>query len=117
MEKYDFDFMYEEPAEEKPAREPARLTRATKCRYCGKPIAFIKTAAGKSMPVDTEPVEFWPEFLGEKFVTADGSVKSGMRIPERVKTGAEETGYISHFSTCPYADEARKRKNKSERVK
>ena len=95
----------------------ARLSRETKCKYCGKPIAFIKTTAGKSMPVDPEPVEFWPEFLGEKFVLMDGSVHSGMRIPERVKVGSEEIGYISHFSTCPYAAEARQRKNKSERKK
>ena len=97
--------------------QPARLTRATKCKYCGANIAFIKTVAGKSMPVDPEPVTFWPDYAKSKFVMMDGTVKSGMFVPEeeRIEGPGEETGYISHFSTCPYAEEARQRKNKSER--
>lgn len=114
MEKYDFDFMYLEPEEKKPAPVPARLTRATKCRYCGKPIAFIKTAAGKSMPVDPEPVTFVSDLNYERFVMEDGTVERGQRVIRAFDTDTKN-GYISHFSTCPYADEARKRKNKSER--
>ena len=101
----------------------ARLSRATKCKYCGADICFIKTVAGKSMPVDPEPVRFLPEDDYEKFVMMDGSVQRGVAVEE--DSGKIETdnlkplhiGYRSHFSTCPYAVEARQHKNKSERKK
>ena len=96
----------------------ARLTRTTKCKGCGKLIAFIKTVNGKSIPVDTEPVRFLPEDEYEKFVMEDGTVKRGV-VFEGDELDAQRfllTGYRSHFATCPMADSFRK-KNKSERVK
>ena len=54
-----------------------KLSRATKCRGCGREIAFIKTVNGKSIPVDPEPLEFIPEAADEKFVLMDGTVERG----------------------------------------
>lgn len=93
------------------------LKRTTTCRGCGKPIAFIKTINGKSIPVDPERIAFIPETAYDKFVTEDGEVKSGGEL-NRKNQGYRpiEYGYRSHFATCPAADSFRK-KNKSERVK
>lgn len=89
------------------------LRRRTTCRGCGKEIAFIKTINGKSIPVDPEPVMFEPAEENEKFVTPAGEVVRGT-----TNSGGNpwkmEKGYISHFATCPCADEFRK-KNKRDR--
>ena len=92
--------------------------RPTKCRGCGKDILFIKTAAGKSIPVDTEPIQFIPEEAYDKFVMMDGTVQRG-QAHDGDELDAERfmIGYRSHFATCPAADEFRRKKNKSERVK
>ena len=56
------------------------------CKGCGAPIRFIKTPAGKSMPVNETP---------QKYVTEAGEVV---------------TGYTPHWATCPKAQEFRKAK-------
>ena len=96
--------------------QPARLTRTTTCRGCGKPIAFIKTKNGKSIPVDPEPLTFIPELDYDKFVLMDGTVQRGQAAEETVKAETQ-TGYRSHWATCPAADDFRRKKNKSERTK
>ena len=94
----------------------ARLSRATKCRGCGKEICFIKSINGKSIPVDPDPISFIPEADYDKFVMMDGTVQRGQVVEETVKT---ETviGYRSHWATCPAAEDFRRKKNKSERTK
>ena len=98
------------------------LKRTTTCRGCGKPIAFIKTISGKSIPVDPETIMYVPEMDYDKFVTLDGNVERGKAtkdISQMEKDNYEfikHVGYRSHFATCPAADSFRK-KNKSERVK
>ena len=57
------------------------------CRRCNEPIKFIKTKNGKFMPVNLDK---------KLFVTEDGYVNKG---------------YESHFATCPFADEFRKKDN------
>lgn len=95
------------------------LKRITTCRGCGKPIAFIKTINGKSIPVDPEPIRFLPEDNYEKFVMDDGTVQRGV-VVEGDELDAQRflmKGYRSHFATCPAADDFRRKKNKSERTK
>ncbi len=94
------------------------LKRTAKCRGCGKDIAFIKTISGKCIPVDTEPIQFIPEEAYDKFVMMDGTVQRG-QAHEGDELDAERfmIGYRSHFATCPAADQFRKKKTKSERVK
>ena len=88
------------------------LRRRTTCRACGKEIAFIKTINGKSIPVDPVPIQFEPADDNEKFVTAAGEVVRGTTATEGIPWNLE-TGYRSHFATCPAADEFRKKRKKT----
>ena len=81
----------------------------SKCRSCGAEIKWIRTFSGKNMPVNAEMIHFFPK-SGEKtelFVTEDGAVVHGVRAEEDQKF--THIGYISHFATCPNADQHRKR--------
>lgn len=89
-----------------------QLSKLTTCRGCGKEIAFIKTKAGKSMPVNPEAKYYVPDERGNAYVTIEGAVEKG-REPER-NDPETRIGYISHFATCPARDAFRK-KTKSER--
>lgn len=78
------------------------------CRGCGRPILWIRTAAGRSMPCDPELVTYWQRAGGrEKIVTPNGEVLSAelAGAPDR----ATGLGYISHFATCPERDRFKRR--------
>lgn len=78
----------------------------SRCKSCGAEIVWIKMRTGKSMPCDAMPHYFREEDGGGiTFVTPDGLVKHG----EPDEFG--ERGYISHFATCPNADQHRRRGN------
>ena len=65
------------------------MMKTTTCKACGKPIVWIRTTKGKSMPCDAEPVAY-----------------------KEIKGGKEKmtgVGYIPHWSTCPQANSFRKR--------
>lgn len=69
------------------------------CRGCGRRILWIKTKAGKNMPVDTNIIHYRKDLDGkDKIVTQDGDVVTGT-ILDTPQEG-EEMGYISHFATC-----------------
>jgi hypothetical protein len=71
------------------------------CAYCGKRIMWIRTKAGKNMPVDPEMISYRRPGAGEsasdKLVTPAGDVVTANRVNGSI---AEGTGYISHFATC-----------------
>lgn len=72
------------------------------CRGCGGPILWIRTPAGRSMPCDPEPVEYWQSPTGlQRIVTPNGQVVSASL--EGLPGLATGRGYISHFATCPEA--------------
>lgn len=76
-----------------------------RCKACGAEIKWIKMKSGKSMPVDFEAYRFqlWNE--NEKpdtFITEDGDTVKGMPPVTKI-------GYRPHWSTCPAADNFRKR--------
>ena len=93
--------------------------RPSTCRACGKPILFIKTEAGKSVPVDPIPKRFIPEEENEKYINEDGEVKRGRGLDWRGvwTTKQTEAGYTDHRTTCPAAEDLKRKKNKSERTK
>lgn len=66
------------------------------------------------MPVDPDQVLYWErKGAAGKVITPNGEVVSCDLEGELVK--ATGVGYISHFATCPNADQHRKRgKNESE---
>jgi hypothetical protein len=75
-------------------------TNERRCRSCRKPIAWARTEAGKNMPLD--PV---PDMRGNViFVEGFAHVFSTATEPP-----AEVPRYVSHFTTCPNADEHRRR--------
>lgn len=80
------------------------------CRNCGKQIMWIRTRAGKNMPVDTDILNYRRPASGEKatekIVTTNGDVISANIVNS---SEAEGYGYISHFATCPGAVNHRKR--------
>lgn len=74
------------------------------CRSCGAPIIWAKTLGGLNMPLDAEP-------------NPDGNVvlAHGLAIV-REKPSFEvrgeregETRHTSHFATCPFAAQHRRR--------
>lgn len=88
---------------------------ATKCRACGATIMFLKTAKGKTMPVDESAVFFKAHPDGkELFILGDGTTMRGNRVTDRAE--GDRFGYISHFATCPAADQFRKRGKKARKA-
>ncbi len=84
------------------------MAQETKCRGCGAPIVFVKTVAGKSMPCDPCRVPFWIKQGGsKKILTMSGEVVScELNGPRATVSGF---GYVSHFGTCPQANNFRKK--------
>ena len=85
-----------------------KLGKTTPCRGCGADIAFIRTTAGKSMPVDPFPISFVHAGGPNTYVMMDGSIQRG-REPRQEDAEAVRIGYRSHFATCPQADRFRHR--------
>lgn len=79
----------------------------TTCKKCGKPIIFIKTSGGKSMPCDADPVPYWesPKAPG-KVITPNGMTLS-CSFDGDLQT-ATGIGYRPHWATCPFADDFKK---------
>lgn len=70
-----------------------------KCRVCGQRILWIRTRAGKNMPVNPVLVDFRRTPGGkERIVTEDGDVIAGELC--RADDDPDGYGYISHFATC-----------------
>lgn len=79
------------------------------CRNCGCRIMWVKTKAGKNMPVDPTMISYRRPEAGakakEKIVTPEGEVVCADKVSSE---SAEGFGYISHFATC----KARNRREK-----
>lgn len=78
------------------------------CRGCGREIDWIRTTAGKNMPVGPEPVFVIEGGGTDRFVTDDGAVILG-----RIATPAEESrdlpvAFVPHWKTCPNAGDFRR---------
>ena len=78
------------------------------CRACHKQIKFIKTTAGKWEPCDPEKHSIIKGDGGTMCLVTDaGEVVWG--YPASRENGANCSGYISHFATCPCAEQFRRR--------
>lgn len=84
-----------------------------KCKSCGSEILWISTSVGHMMPVDPGIIRIIPQIKASvTIVTAEGVVVKGNKIdleecfliPDTIVTG-----YISHFATCPNADQHRRK--------
>lgn len=84
---------------------------AARCKSCSAPIMWAKTRAGKSMPLDVDPV-------AHGNVTIVDWVNPSTPAPTPVvvvgqlalhDTPQSSFRYVSHFSTCPEAGVHRRR--------
>ena len=81
------------------------------CRGCGASIVWITTPKGKSMPCDAKAVYYKMCAKGkDKIVTPNGVIIS-CNIVSEAET-ADGVGYVPHWSSCPNADNFRKKKEK-----
>lgn len=77
------------------------------CRGCGAMIDFKKTFRGKNMPVDPDPINMRDADDGAVLIGEDGSVITvGKPVYKGIDT--DQNFYISHFATCPKADNLRR---------
>lgn len=90
--------------------------RTALCRGCDAEIGFIKTVAGRTMPVNAKSVRFVKGSGTETFVLPNGEVVRGTSLQEGQADPNEMIGYTSHFATCPASDSFRKPR-KSDRKK
>jgi recombinational DNA repair protein RecR len=86
---------------------------SSRCKSCGKNIKWIETLSGKRMPVNIEIIAVTPTSDGDTTIITDkGVIVKGKR--EELKALAEGiavAGYISHFATCQYAKQHRRKKD------
>lgn len=68
------------------------------CRACGAPIYWGLTNSGRKIPLDPAPTP-----TGNLAFRDDGRVVSDHGFPTTAPR------YVSHFVTCPRADEFRRR--------
>lgn len=78
-----------------------------RCKSCGAEIIWIETPGGKKMPCDPEQVVYkMRKGARAKIVTQNGEVHSadlGVELGQ-----GDGIGYISHWSTCPFAERHRR---------
>ena len=72
------------------------------CRSCKAKIAFITMESGRSMPVDSEPVDNGNVWIGEDGV--------GRVVGKGDYSTVTMPLFISHFATCPNSKAHRKSK-------
>jgi hypothetical protein len=75
------------------------------CRSCGEEVVWTKTAKGKNMPVDAQPVEDGNLILSRG---EDGTLRS-VYVRAGATDQAGEPRYTSHFATCVHANQHRSR--------
>ena len=78
------------------------------CRSCKAPIVWAISTTGAPMPVDPDPHPRGNLHLDER-PTSLGAMPLAIVLPGPAR--AEHAGqlYLSHFASCPYAAENRRR--------
>jgi len=66
-------------------------------------MVFIEQRNGKKHPCNPEPVVSGELEIGDKMIADDGRI-----IVIKADSETDISGYLSHFSTCPNADEFRR---------
>lgn len=80
-----------------------------KCKGCGAEITFVRLASGKLLPVNPTPVYIEDKNGPEIIITTDGRVSNGRQEYVKSQNQYLTRGYVSHFATCPFASDFRKR--------
>ncbi len=71
---------------------------SNRCHSCEAPVRWVRTASGKAMPIDPEPVDGGNVWLDSNGVAHVGD-EQWAPSPRR---------YKSHFATCPNAAKHRR---------
>lgn len=79
------------------------------CKGCGASIDWITTTAGKSMPVDPEPVFVIVGDGADRFVTDEGEVILGRRALPEEESADLTVAFVPHWKTCPNAGDFRRK--------
>lgn len=79
----------------------------SQCRSCGQEIGWVELKSGKKHPVDQEEIEWDHSEVGDLLITELGDTvkNTGQKNPH-----PNLAYFISHFATCPDADDWRKSK-------
>lgn len=77
----------------------------SQCRSCGTKIDWIKTITGKNMPLDPDYIQYSEAKQGDVLVTDGGVVYK----VDHSKDLPSVKGRVSHFATCPDANNWRKK--------
>lgn len=78
--------------------------RLGRCQTCGARIVWAVTGNNKRMPIDASPREdgdLWLDMVDDR-----ASVPVARRVD--LYTAADAPRYVSHFATCPDADQHRR---------
>lgn len=79
-----------------------------RCRACGKPIIWMKTAAGKTMPCDPDLRWYWAREDGsQRILTHSGELVRCELTGNRDE--ATGLGRTPHWGNCTQPDQFRKR--------
>ena len=81
----------------------------TFCRYCGKPIIFIRTTEGKLMPCDAAPVRYWLTL--EQGRGVGGYQRDGTHtraVLDGLPAACAGSGYRPHWANCVRRDKPAK---------
>lgn len=75
------------------------------CRSCGQKIKWVTLTSGKHHPCDPDLVHPEDCEIGNKLVTEAGEVI----VIKETNYAEDGWGYVSHFSTCPFAEQHRRK--------
>ena len=84
------------------------------CRRCKAPIIWAETERGKKMPLDAEPVDLATLthsrglFVLRDWPGGEEGRRVAVAVTDGFVLGSKDPAYVSHFATCPYAEEFRK---------
>ncbi len=81
----------------------------SRCRGCGAAIDWIRTPAGRSMPVDPEPVFVIEGGGSDRFITDEGEIVTGRRALPEEEHRDLPVALIPHWKTCPNAADFRRK--------
>lgn len=80
-------------------------SKSSKCRACGEPLVWAVSQKGRMMPVEKEPHPEGTVQLTER----NGSWYAKILKADEART-FQGPLYRSHFSSCPKADQFRRRR-------
>jgi hypothetical protein len=76
----------------------------SRCKSCGQDLIWAKTAAGKSIPIDTAPAAGGNVMLQSRQGLPPLAIVFGAGTAPPTNQARR---YTSHFATCPHGDQHR----------